>query len=192
VARGPVRDGERADFRQRCLDWFARGGFDVLITPTLAGPPPPAARWSTRSWPANLAAGLRYAPYPAVWNVAGLPAVTVPIGVRGDGLPGSVQLVGPPGSELNLLAVARSARRTRRGAARPGLAPERPTDRTPGRTPDRAPAGADRGGPALSSATAATAPGTHRARPAASRRALVNRGGPAASARPADRATIWT
>jgi amidase len=106
VRRGLVRDGERADFRRRCLTWLADGGFDLLLTPTLAGPPPPAGGWSARSWRANVGAGLRYAPYTAAWNVAGLPALAVPMGVRRDGLPNSIQLIGPPGSERLLLAVA--------------------------------------------------------------------------------------
>ena len=49
---------------------------------------------------------IRYAPYAAPWNIAGLPALVVPVGVRPDGLPVGVQLVGPPGSELLLLGVA--------------------------------------------------------------------------------------
>ena len=49
---------------------------------------------------------LRYAPYAAPWNIAGLPALVVPVGIRPDGLPLGVQLVGPPGSESLLLAVA--------------------------------------------------------------------------------------
>jgi amidase len=53
-----------------------------------------------------MAANVRYAPYAAPWNIAGLPAVVVPVGTRPDGLPLGVQLVGPPGSELLLLAVA--------------------------------------------------------------------------------------
>jgi amidase len=40
------------------------------------------------------------------WNVAGFPALVVPMGQRRDGLPVAVQLVGPPGTELLLLAVA--------------------------------------------------------------------------------------
>ena len=48
----------------------------------------------------------RFAPYAAAWNVAGFPAVVVPVGTRGDGLPAAVQLVGPPGSELTLLGLA--------------------------------------------------------------------------------------
>jgi amidase len=38
--------------------------------------------------------------------VAALPAVAVPVGTRPDGLPASVQLVGPAGSEWRLLALA--------------------------------------------------------------------------------------
>ncbi|MGH3683285.1 MAG: amidase family protein, partial [Natronosporangium sp.] len=40
------------------------------------------------------------------WNVAGLPAIVVPVGTRDAGLPVAAQLVGPPGAERLLLAVA--------------------------------------------------------------------------------------
>jgi amidase len=104
--RGMVREADRAAWRERCLNWFADGPYDVLVTPTLAGAPPVAAPWSNRSWGANMVVNARYAPFAAPWNIAGFPAVAVPAGVRPDGLPASVQLVGPPGSELTLLAVA--------------------------------------------------------------------------------------
>ncbi len=39
-------------------------------------------------------------------NLAGLPALTVPAGVDGEGLPVGVQLVGPRWSEVRLLDVA--------------------------------------------------------------------------------------
>jgi amidase len=104
--RGWVKESDRTDFRTRCENWFADGGYDLMLLPTLAGPPPTAHRWSGRSWRSNLWANLRYAPYTGAWNVAGFPAIAVPMGVRRDGLPGSVQLVGPPGSELLVLAVA--------------------------------------------------------------------------------------
>jgi amidase len=103
---GLVRDAHRADWRERCCNWFADGRFDVLVTPALATAPPPALRWSERSWSANMVVNARYAPYAAPWNFAGFPALVVPVGVRGDGLPAAVQLVGPPGSELTLLALA--------------------------------------------------------------------------------------
>lgn len=104
--RGYVREPDRAQWRERCLGFFADGGFDLLLTPALAAAPPPALAWARRSWRANLTTSLRYAPYAAPWNVAGLPAAVVPVGRRPDGLPLGVQFVGPPGSERLLLAVA--------------------------------------------------------------------------------------
>jgi amidase len=101
-----VRDIDRARWRERCRDWFADGRFDVLVTPALATSPPSATDWHNRSWRANVLSNLRYAPYAAPWNVAGFPALVVPMGVRTDGLPAAVQLAGPPGSELTLLALA--------------------------------------------------------------------------------------
>jgi amidase len=97
--RGRVRDGERADWRRRCEAWFA--DVDIIVMPTVPGAPPRA-----RSWLPNVAQGLRDSAYTVPWNLAGLPALTVPMGVRRDGLPASVQIVGAPGSELTLLAVA--------------------------------------------------------------------------------------
>jgi amidase len=101
-----VRDTDRAAWRERCRDWFADGRFDLLVTPALATAPPVAGDWHNKSWPANLLSNARYAPYAAPWNLAGFPAIVVPTGVRSDGLPTAVQLVGTPGSELTLLAVA--------------------------------------------------------------------------------------
>ncbi len=103
---GLVRDEDRAAWHERSRDWFTDGRFDVLVTPALATAPPVAAEWHNRSWRTNLLSNLRYAPYAAPWNLAGFPAVVVPMGTRCDGLPAAAQLVGPPGSELTLLAVA--------------------------------------------------------------------------------------
>jgi amidase len=100
------QDKHREQFREQCLEFFAGNNFDVLVTPVLAGPPLKALAWSKKSWAANLWANLRYAPYSAPWNLTGFPALTVPVGVRSDGLPATVQLIGPPGSELTLLGVA--------------------------------------------------------------------------------------
>ncbi len=102
--RGLVRERDRQLWRERCLDFFST--HDLLLLPALAGPPPAAEEWWRRSWVTNLMVNARYAPYGAPWNLAGLPAVVVPVGVRDDGLPLGAQLVGPPGSERLLLAVA--------------------------------------------------------------------------------------
>jgi amidase len=104
IDRGYIREADRDAWRARVEEMFSR--YDVLITPALAGPPPAAIRWSDRSWSANIQANARFAPYAAPWNFAGVPAISVPAGIRSDGMPAAVQLVGPPGSEALLLAVA--------------------------------------------------------------------------------------
>ncbi|MBO4206197.1 amidase [Micromonospora echinofusca] len=104
--RGYVREADRAAWRERSVGFFADHSVDLLLTPALAAVPPAATSWATRSWRANLTTNIRYAPYAAPWNIAGLPALVVPVGRRPDGLPVAVQLVGPPGSELLLLGVA--------------------------------------------------------------------------------------
>ncbi|MBB4614849.1 amidase [Novosphingobium taihuense] len=75
----------------------ALGEDAVLLTPTtphaafLHGTRPPASQ----------------ADFTAPASVAGLPALAVPAGRDADGLPVSVQLVGPRGSEMRLIALAR-------------------------------------------------------------------------------------
>jgi amidase len=103
--RGYVREADRTAFRDRCLAFFS-GGHDLLLMPALASAPPLARQWSQRSWRANMTACVRFAPFAAPWNIAGLPAIVVPLGTRSDGLPVGVQLVGPPGAEPLLLAIA--------------------------------------------------------------------------------------
>ncbi|RKR90264.1 amidase [Micromonospora pisi] len=104
--RGYVREADRAAWRERSIGFFTDNSVDLLLTPALAAAPPPADGWASRSWRANMLTNIRYAPYAAPWNIAGLPSLVVPVGVRPDGLPVGVQLVGPPGSELLLLGVA--------------------------------------------------------------------------------------
>ena len=80
---------------------------DVVITPTLASVPIAAERWSDRSWLANLVANIRYAPFPSLWNFAGWPAASVPLGIHPEtGTPLGVQIAAPPGGEGRILAVA--------------------------------------------------------------------------------------
>jgi amidase len=48
----------------------------------------------------------RFAPYTALFNVTGQPALSLPVGFGEDGLPTAVQLVGHPLGEETLLQVA--------------------------------------------------------------------------------------
>jgi len=104
--RGWVRQEQRDGWRERAIQFFTDHEIDLLLTPALATTPPPAEGHHDGRWTHNMRTNVGYAPYGAPWNIAGLPAIVVPVGVRPDGLPLAVQLVGPPDSELLLLAVA--------------------------------------------------------------------------------------
>jgi amidase len=104
--RGLVRETQRAGWRERSIEFFTEHGVDLLLTPALAATPPPAQGHADGRWRHNMTTSMGYAPYAAPWNIAGLPAIVFPVGIREDGLPLAVQLVGPPGSELQLLGVA--------------------------------------------------------------------------------------
>ncbi|MFI1732276.1 amidase [Streptomyces acidicola] len=100
-----VREGDRRDqLRRRMEPFFAE--HDVLLTPTLARRGPAAAPWHERGWLRNLLANTTYSPLTPPWNLTGWPAMSVPFGTLPGGAPCAVQLVGRPGSELDLLAVA--------------------------------------------------------------------------------------
>jgi amidase len=83
--------------------WFEDYG--ALITPTLTRGPELIGRWDDTGWIKTMlsSAGWAYTPQ---WNVAGLPAASVPFGHDDDGLPIGIQLVCPPGGEARLLSLA--------------------------------------------------------------------------------------
>ncbi|WSJ16677.1 amidase family protein [Nocardia sp. NBC_01327] len=102
---GFLRPAQVDRVEARLLDYFER--YDLVITPTLAGPPPRARRWHSRPWLANVAASVRFSPFTPLWNLVGWPAISVPMGVHPrTGTPLAAQLAGPPGSEGTLLELA--------------------------------------------------------------------------------------
>ncbi|MGQ4619039.1 amidase family protein [Nocardia sp. R7R-8] len=89
----------------RLLEFFER--YDVVITPTLAAPPPTARAWHFHNRPATLFTSARFAPFTPLWNLVGWPAASIPMGIdRLSGTPVAAQLAGPPGSESTLLRLA--------------------------------------------------------------------------------------
>lgn len=101
---GGPRPSVAAASRRRMSAWLE--AYDVLITPTVAKAPPAAGSLDGRGYVATLLSQAAAVPYTQAWNLAGLPAVAIPTGLRSDGLPESVQLIGKPGAEALLLAVA--------------------------------------------------------------------------------------
>ncbi|MHB1596267.1 MAG: amidase [Streptosporangiaceae bacterium] len=90
-------------FAARAARWFA--DYDVLITPTLNRGPVPVGTWDYTGWITTMVGSARWICTPQ-WNLAGLPALSVPFGQDGDGLPIGMQLIGPAGSERVLLELA--------------------------------------------------------------------------------------
>ncbi|MDT0392844.1 amidase family protein [Streptomyces sp. DSM 41921] len=94
----------RERLRHRLEPFFAE--YDVLLTPALARRSPKAGPWHERGWLSNLLVNTSCSPLTPAWNLTGWPAMAVPCGTLPSGAPRAVQLVGRPGTEDRLLAVA--------------------------------------------------------------------------------------
>jgi amidase len=80
--------------------------FDVLMTPVMGGTALPVRRWQGRGALWTLLGMSRFYPYCIAWNHLGNPAMAVPAGFAPDGMPLSVQIIGRPSSEAQLLSLA--------------------------------------------------------------------------------------
>jgi amidase len=94
-------------FGRRMAEWW-EGGFDLLLTPTTAEPPPRIGEFAA---PADvpLKPFLRAAPFGAFTfpiNLTGQPAISLPIHQTDEGLPVGAMLVAPYAREDLLLRVA--------------------------------------------------------------------------------------
>ncbi len=90
-------------FERRTIADFS--GFDVVLTPALAQSPRPVGWYAGHDPERTFAMQVEYAPYSSFVNVAGLPALTLPVTTDATGHPVSVQLVGRPGGEATLLSL---------------------------------------------------------------------------------------
>jgi amidase len=92
---------------RRMGEWFA-GGFDLLLSPTIAEPPPPLGEFLQP--PDNpLQAIFRAAsivPFTPLYNATGQPAVSVPLCWNAQGLPIGVQLAAPYAREDVLFRIS--------------------------------------------------------------------------------------
>jgi len=97
---------ERSAFYQHMLTLFQR--FDVLALPTTqVWPFPIEERWPKTIAGRTMDTYHRWMEVVAFATFAGLPCVSVPVGVNGDGLPAGMQLIGRPRGDLELLRLAR-------------------------------------------------------------------------------------
>lgn len=95
---------------------------DAVLTPALAMTPRPLGWYDAQDADRNFTQQVQYTPYTSFVNVAGLPALTLPVGLTPStsdqpGLPMGVQLIGRPGGEATLLALGAQFERARRTAS---------------------------------------------------------------------------
>jgi len=121
-ARRPVAS-DAADSWHDTLDAFLRE-HHLLLTPTMARRPLRAEPWHERSFVANLVGNAPRYPMTGPFNLADVPAASVPMGRDRAGVPVAVQVVGRRGHEADVLAVAALLERERPGdRIAPGFAP---------------------------------------------------------------------
>jgi len=111
--RGMALSAKQAMDSLYALRLFARrwvqatAGYDVVLAPVCSMTPRPIG-WFGQDGPGgpDFERQKRYAPYTAVYNVTGQPAVSVPLYWTEDGLPVGSMLVGRPGDEATLIALS--------------------------------------------------------------------------------------
>ncbi|MEV0920081.1 amidase family protein [Streptomyces sp. NPDC049967] len=79
---------------------------DVTLAPTLARPTPPLGTLDTAQPESIYRHASVYSAFTSVYNVTGMPAMSVPFGHDGQGLPLGVHFGAPLGGEGVLLALA--------------------------------------------------------------------------------------
>ncbi|GIU88733.1 MAG: 6-aminohexanoate-cyclic-dimer hydrolase [Acidimicrobiia bacterium] len=105
---------------RRVVSWWFDGGFDLLLTPTMAEPPPRIGDVAARADDPYRAASraVPFAAYTAPFNVTGQPAASVPTYFAASGLPIGVQLVAAPDREDVLVRVGAQLEQARPWAGR--------------------------------------------------------------------------
>ncbi|WP_197093658.1 amidase [Nonomuraea sp. SBT364] len=97
----------QTESRQVVAQW--RRDFDVLLTPTMAAPPPRlgAVREDANRHPGTaMPSALAMVSFTTVASVTGLPAISLPVHTAADGLPIGAQLIGAPFDEATLIRLA--------------------------------------------------------------------------------------
>lgn len=116
IEYGRTVDAQRLALATKRIQTAARGlvsffegddGFDVLVTPTVAGPPPVVGSYRDPDNPiAEFLHAAALVPFTPPWNSTGQPAVSVPLHHDPDGLPIGIQIVGRPADEATLIRLS--------------------------------------------------------------------------------------
>ncbi|MFY9264528.1 MAG: amidase [Solirubrobacterales bacterium] len=88
-------------------------GYDAVLTPVLNTRPVRIGEIDTNTGMAAFAKAAEFTSFTAIANLSGQPAVSLPMGLAGDGLPLSVQLIGRPAGEEALFSLCGQIERAR-------------------------------------------------------------------------------
>ena len=93
---------------RRVMKWWAEEGFDLLLTPTLAEPPPPLGTFAIKGNDAASAWNrmMQMMQFTPQFNATGQPAISLPLYWNAAGLPIGLHLVAALGREDLLIRVA--------------------------------------------------------------------------------------
>jgi amidase len=111
-ARGAAVTAAELFFAQGYLQSATRAAvaalsrYDAVLSPTLAQPPVPVGYFDEVDPAGNFGRQKRFTPFTAVWNVTGLPAVSLPLHWSAAGLPIGVMLAGRMGGEGTLISLS--------------------------------------------------------------------------------------
>jgi amidase len=110
---GRTVDAPRFELAERRIQKSSRvlvsffNDFDVLVTPTVAGPPPVIGSYRDPNNPiAEFLNAASLVPFTPPWNTTGQPAVSLPLHHDETGLPVGVQIVGRPADEATLIRLS--------------------------------------------------------------------------------------
>lgn len=105
AARYLAAEAKRGAIISRCAAFFA--DTDVLIIPAASVPPFPLDQENVDAINGRPTANMiDYLAITYAITLTGLPAISIPAGYTPDGLPVGIQLVGRPGGDAQLLAIA--------------------------------------------------------------------------------------
>ncbi|WP_026544509.1 amidase [Arthrobacter sp. 35/47] len=91
-------------FEQDTIEQYS--AFDLIATPALGMTPRPIGWYTSADADTDYRRQCQYSPYTSMVNVCGLPAISVPVYSTAGGLSMSIQLIGRPSAEADLLTVS--------------------------------------------------------------------------------------
>lgn len=91
-------------FEQDTIQQYS--GFDMIATPALGMTPRPIGWYTDSDADSDYMRQCQYSPFTSMVNVCGLPAISVPVFRTRGGLSMSIQLIGQPSAEADLLALS--------------------------------------------------------------------------------------